>query len=64
MRDRHKAIKAKGDPNTANMITRLSEFDRVALIEEWQTLFGTLPAKNISSAILIRTIANEIQCRT
>lgn len=64
MRDSHEAIRANDDINVAGLVGNISGYDRLTLAKEWRTLFGTAPAKNISSAILIRIIAHEHQCRT
>lgn len=56
--------KAGKDQHAANRIAEIFEYDRSALVEEWQKLFGTKPAKNTSSSILIRIITHEVQCRT
>ena len=45
------------------MVADISEYDRSELVEEWQKLFGTKPAKNTSSSILLRIITHEVQCR-
>lgn len=55
--------RANDVPSATDMIAEISEYDRPALAEEWQKLFGTTPAKNTSSSILIRIIAHKIQCR-
>lgn len=59
-----KESKKDNDPHVVNMIAEISKYDRSALAEEWQKLFGTKPAKNTSSSILIRIITHEVQCRT
>tara|TARA_R110002126_G_scaffold250322_1_gene393219 strand:- start:2770 stop:3324 length:555 start_codon:yes stop_codon:yes gene_type:complete len=63
MQDSHKAIKARGDPTIADLIGKITEYDRLTLVNEWLKLFGTAPAKNTSSAILIPIITHELQCR-
>lgn len=64
MQDRHETISGGGDPQSADMITRISAYDRLRLVDEWQKAFGSKPAKNISSSILSRIITHEHQCRT
>jgi hypothetical protein len=64
MQDQHETISGGGDPRSADIITRISAYDRLALVDEWQKAFGSKPAKNISSSILIRIITHEHQCRT
>lgn len=59
-----KESKAGKDQHAANRIAEISEYDRSGLVEEWQKLFGTKPAKNTSSSILLRIITHEVQCRT
>lgn len=51
------------DLNVTKTIEQISEYDRSSLTEEWQKLFGTTPAKNTSSSILIRIITHEVQCQ-
>lgn len=51
------------DLNVTKTIAEISEYGRSALVEEWQKLFETKPAKNTSSSILLRIITHEVQCR-
>ncbi|MEP2980456.1 MAG: DUF2924 domain-containing protein [Lentilitoribacter sp.] len=46
---------------SSDIIVNISNYDRVALAAQWQNLFGKCPAKNLSSAILIRIITHELQ---
>lgn len=64
MRSQMKANGANVVTNAADLIAEISGYDRSALVEEWQKLFGTTPAKNTSSSILIRIITHEMQYRT
>lgn len=64
MQDRHETIGSGGDPRSTDIITRISAYDRLTLVDEWQKAFGSTPAKNISSSILSRIITHEHQCRT
>lgn len=63
MRSQIKANGANDVPNAADLIAEISGYDRSSLAEEWHKLFGTTPAKNTSSSILIRIITHEVQCR-
>ena len=64
MQDRHETIRSGGDPRSADIITKISAYGRLRLVDEWQKAFGSKPAKNISSSILSRIITHEHQCRT
>lgn len=64
MQDQQRAIKYDVDPCPTDIITKISAYDRLTLVDEWQKAFGSKPAKNISSPILIRIITHEHQCRT
>ena len=64
MRDRHETIRSGGDPRSADIITKISAYGRLTLVDEWQKAFGSTPAKNTSSSILIRIITYEYQCKT
>lgn len=64
MQDQQRAIKDDVDPCPTDIITKISAYDRLTLVDEWQKAFGSKPAKNISSPILIRIITHEHQCRT
>lgn len=64
MQNRHETISGGGDPCPTDTINKISAYDRLRLVDEWQKAFGSKPAKNISSTILIRIITHEHQCRT
>jgi hypothetical protein len=64
MQDRHETIRSGGDPRSADIITKISANGRLRLVDEWQKAFGSTPAKNTSSSILIRIITYEYQCKT
>ncbi len=64
MQDQQRAINDDVEPCWVDIISKISAYDRLTLIDEWQKAFGSTPAKNISSSILIRIITHEHQCRT
>jgi hypothetical protein len=63
MRSQIKANRVIHAPSAADMFAEISKYDRSALVEKWQNFFGTAPAKNTSSSILIRVMAHKVQSR-
>lgn len=56
--------RGKAHGASSDIIIDISNYDRVTLAAEWQNLFGMHPAKNLSSAILIRIITHELQVKS